>query len=500
MSGKWYDILIYDPGDPMYFTSMLFWLIFGMALLIYSLFYRTAVHRNAYLLLVSLFFYYKAGGLFFIMLIISTLADYFIGLAIHRQQRQLNKKLFLSLSIVINLGILFYFKYAYFLADLVGQLFGIEAQVTNVLALGWNKLTGSGFNVNQIILPVGISFYTFQTISYAVDVYRGKVEPVRKLVDFGFYVSFFPQLVAGPIVRAAAFIPQLYQKYELTKRQVWHAVFLILGGLIKKMVVADFLAIQLVDRVFESPGLYAGIENLLAAYAYAIQIFFDFSGYTDIAIGVALLMGFKLPINFNSPYQSVSISDFWRRWHISLSSWLRDYLYIPLGGNQKGKIRTQINVFITMLLGGLWHGAHWRFVFWGAYHGLLLVIGKLLPNRFANTWPRWLNRFLIFNLVTLGWVFFRAPNFDTALLLFGRIFNNFGGIDVISFIAAYKLALLLLLMSVVFISMPVRWIETFRGYYISRPYWMKIISILLVLFLIFIFQSTELVPFIYFQF
>ena len=246
MAGKWYDILLYDPGNPMYFTSLLFWLLFAAVLLVYSFFYKKALHRNAYLLVVSLFFYYKAGGLFFFMLVVSTLADYFIGLAIHRQEAGKKKLFLLVLSLFINLGILVYFKYAYFFADLLASLTGSDILVTNFLAAGWNKITGAGLNINQIVLPVGVSFYTFQTISYTVDVYRGKVEPVKRLADFGFYVSFFPQLVAGPIVRAAAFIPQLYQKYQLTRRQVWHAIYLILGGLIKKMVIADFLALQVI--------------------------------------------------------------------------------------------------------------------------------------------------------------------------------------------------------------------------------------------------------------
>jgi len=236
-----FTYLNYDADHPLYFTSGLFWIIFSLVLLVYSLFYKKPVLRNAYLLLVSLFIYYKAGGFFFIMLVVSTLADFILGSLIYRANRKQRKKLFLILSIIINLSILVYFKYTYFFADILSEISGQDIVVKNFLAGFWNNFTGSSLDINRIVLPVGVSFYTFQTISYTVDVYRGNVKPVRSLIDFGFYVSFFPQLVAGPIVRASAFIPQLYQKYNLTKRQVWHSVFLILGGIIKKMIVADFL-------------------------------------------------------------------------------------------------------------------------------------------------------------------------------------------------------------------------------------------------------------------
>jgi len=483
----------------MYFTSSLFWVMLAVVLLVYSFFYKKPVMRNAYLLVVSLFFYYKAGGLFFFMLVVSTLADYFIGKAIFRSSDGYRKKAWLILSIVVNLSILFYFKYAYFISDLLSGLLNHDIGVTNYLALFWNELSGATLDIDHIILPVGISFYTFQTISYSVDVYRGQVKPVTSLLDFGFYVSFFPQLVAGPIVRAASFIPQLYQKYKLTRRQMWHAVYLILGGLLKKMVVADFLAVQVVDKVFQSPAYYSGFENLLSIYSYSVQIFFDFSGYTDIAIGVALLLGFKLPVNFNAPYQSVSITDFWRRWHISLSSWLRDYLYIPMGGNRHGKLRQNINLMITMVLGGLWHGAHWRFLIWGAYHGILLVIEKLLPNRGQST-RLWIRRLFTFHLITIGWVFFRAETPQVGFNMFKQIFTSFGGGSFDSLFPAYGLSLIILIISFLFILVPTGWIENFRGRFITWPYWLKIVSMMAVLFIIYMFQSSELVPFIYFRF
>ena len=293
------------------------------------------------------------------------------------------RRVFILFSIISNLGILAYFKYTGFIVNTINDLLELIIKVYDFLAAFSNSHLGTSFNISNIILPVGISFFTFQSLSYTIDVYRKKMEPVRNIIDFGFYVSFFPQLVAGPIVRASEFIPQLYSEFQLAKREFSHALFLISKGLIKKIIISDFIAINFIDRVFDAPSIYSGFENLMAVYGYGLQIYCDFSGYTDIAIGVALILGFRLPVNFNSPYKAASITDFWKRWHISLSRWLKDYLYIPLGGNRKGKIRTNINLMITMLLGGLWHGASLRFIIWGGLHGIGLVINRIWNSIFG---------------------------------------------------------------------------------------------------------------------
>jgi D-alanyl-lipoteichoic acid acyltransferase DltB (MBOAT superfamily) len=268
-------------------------------MLFYTFIYQKNAWRNTYLFVLSLFFYYKSGGYFFTLLIFSTLVDYYIGKAIFYAQKRSTQKILVSLSVTINLSLLAYFKYAYFFTDSVNYLFGAEMQVENSLALLSNTIFSTNFDISSIILPVGISFYTFQTISYSVDLYRGKMEkPVESIIDFGFYVSFFPQLVAGPIVRASEFIPQLYEKYQLSKAEFNLAIFLILNGLIKKVLISDYISVNFVDRIFASPEMYSGFENLLAVYGYGIQIYCDFSGYTDIAIGVALLLGFRLPIKY----------------------------------------------------------------------------------------------------------------------------------------------------------------------------------------------------------
>ena len=354
---------------------------------------NTRLHlRNIFLMAVSWFFYYKTSGLFLLILLFVTLSDWLIAKRIYScinrssNNGKRKAKWWLALSIVIDLGLLCYFKYAYFFTNVFNNLFGTEIAVFDIFAYIGNGFSDSGrFMVDRIILPVGISFYIFQVISYTVDVYRGHVKPVNNILDFGFYVSFFPQLVAGPIVRANEFIPQLYRPFRLSRRLFGLAVFWILNGLIKKIILSDYLAVNLIDRVFENPLLFSGFENLFALFAYSLQVYADFSGYTDIAIGIAMLMGFYLPQNFDSPYKARNPQEFWRRWHMSLSRWLKSYLYIPLGGNRKilGKeVKNKItagnfNSFITMLLGGLWHGASWNFVIWGALNGAGMIIYKV---------------------------------------------------------------------------------------------------------------------------
>ncbi|MEZ4994665.1 MAG: MBOAT family O-acyltransferase [Saprospiraceae bacterium] len=374
------EFITYDPSRPLLFNSARFFLLFLIAYGIFLLLRKRIFARTLYLFLFSIYFYYLSSGVYFWLLLVSTLINFGIGHALHRETSDGSRKLLITLSVIYNLGVLAYFKYTNFFIGTV------------------NELGGTTWSFRHIFLPVGISFYTFQVMSYTIDIYRRKISSLsegvadfrewcRALIDFGFFVSFFPQLVAGPIVRAADFIPQIRQPLQLNRDQMGQAFLLIIGGLFKKAVISDYISVNFVDRVFDNPGLYSGLENLLAAYGYAVQIYCDFSGYSDMAIGLALLMGFRLPENFRTPYQSATIQDFWRRWHISLSSWLRDYLYISLGGNRKGKVLTYVNLMITMLLGGLWHGASWVFVIWGGLHGLALAVDRL----FSET-RQWLSK------------------------------------------------------------------------------------------------------------
>jgi len=321
-------------------------------------------------------------------------------------------------------------------------------------------------------------------------------------LDFGFYVSFFPQLIAGPIVRAASFVPQMYSGYKVHKDEASQALFLILNGLIKKIIIADYISINFVDRIFDNPLSYSGFENLLAVYGYSIQIYCDFSGYTDIAIGLALWMGFRLPLNFNSPYKATNITDFWRRWHISLSSWLKDYLYIPLGGNRKGKIRTYINLFITMLLGGLWHGANLRFVIWGGLHGIYLAIHKLYLSLFPkqNAGLQFLRVFFTFHLVTFTWMAFRAKSMQTVMEMFNRIFTDFKGTHIIDFISGYRVVFGLMFIAYVIHWLPVKVKDLYRGKFIDMPVYQKLAVTVIIIFVLAQFTSADIQPFIYFQF
>lgn len=417
-------VFSFDPASPLLFTQFQFWAFFAIVFAVFALFRNRRLLRNSYLFFISVLFYYKTSGLFFGLLLFVTLSDFLLARQIHRSKEMWKKRLFLTLSVTIDLSILCYFKYAYFFTDLINTLCGTSFQVSNFLAAEANNLIGQPvFSVDRIILPVGISFYTFQIISYTTDVYRGLIKPVRNILDFGFYVTFFPQLVAGPIVKASDFIPQLYRKYSLSRLQFGMAVFWILNGLLKKIILSDYLAVNFIDRVFDNPLLFSGFENLMALFIYSLQVYSDFSGYTDIAIGLSLLMGFHLPRNFNSPYKAPNCSNFWKRWHISLSRWLQNYLYIPLGGNRNAtfgtyfwiltitlvalilsgnlyialgilllgvaviytglryperrkKIWANLNSMITMLLGGLWHGASCNFMVWGGLNGAGMIVYK----------------------------------------------------------------------------------------------------------------------------
>ena len=529
------SLLVYDPKRPLLFTQFYFWGFFVIVMAFYALIYKKKAIRNIYLFVASVFFYYKTGGTYVVLLIFTILSIFCITKWMHRKPEGAAKKLILALGVVVNLFILFYFKYTEFILNSINDIFSANCTIVNyysmllnwfgeltivqtnfwlpilfsaisiavyikkyiehnqqsdknriaLFLIGFNLLNwllfvfagpivtalgfdseniyriffGENFVTDRIILPVGISFFTFQSISYCVDVYRKKIEPVNSVLDFGFYVSFFPQLVAGPIVRASEFIPQIYNDYSLTKREFGLALFMILKGLVKKVFISDYISINFIDRVFDSPLKYSGYETLMSLYGYSMQVYADFSGYTDIAIGLALLMGFKLSMNFNSPYKAKSTAEFWRRWHISLSTWLKDYLYIPIGGNRNGSIGgyicwiviitvwvmlsgsailaailygsfavlmtvahffpnfkltlvTSMNNLITMLLGGLWHGSSWMFVIWGGYNGVGLVVYKL--------WKK--------ETQVLRWIILAVLNAAAAITYFNGVWHNPNGV------------------------------------------------------------------------
>jgi alginate O-acetyltransferase complex protein AlgI len=499
------DVFSYNPGSPFIFTAPAFWIFFLLVLAGYSLVYRRLAIRNIYLFLISLFFYFKTGGLFLFLLIFVTAIDYSCGLLINRAGKKWSRKFYLLLSLFSNLGLLAYFKYAEFITVTINEFFGTNLKVYDLLSAFSNSTLGTSFDISYIILPVGISFFTFQSLSYTIDVYRKKMEPVRNIVDFGFYVSFFPHLVAGPIVRASVFIPQIYQEFHLTKREFSHALFMISKGLIKKIIISNFIAINFVDRVFDAPALYSGFENLMAIYGYGLQIYCDFSGYTDIAIGVALIIGFRLPLNFNSPYKATSITDFWKRWHISLSQWLKDYLYISLGGNRRGRIRTYINLMLTMLLGGLWHGASLRFIIWGALHGIGLVFNRIWDSIFGERIfqgriGRILAVFITFQFVSFCWIFFRAENMDNVFTMLRQIAENFSPGSYSTVLPAYGNVFIMMAVGYTIHFLPERVKESYRGVFIKTPLIAQLAVIMLIAVILYQMKTTEIMPFIYFRF
>ena len=354
------ETFAFDPNSPLLFTQSYFWVFFLLVFVVFSLVRNKILLRNAFLFFVSVFFYYKTSGWFTLILLFAIIFNYVDGFLIHKSKKDSGRMTWLIVGLLVNLLTLSYFKYAYFFADVIHNLFGIEMDVVNVFAIAGNKMAGSPvFTIDRILLPVGISFYLFQCISYLMDIFRRRITPVTNILNFGFYVTFFPQLVAGPIVRANEFIPQLYKKFFLSRRQFGIAVFWIINGLAKKIILSDYIAVNFIDRVFDNPTMYTGFENLVALFGYSLQVYADFSGYTDIAIGVAMLMGFYLPKNFDSPYKATNPGEFWKRWHISLSKWLQDYLYIPLGGNRTASFGTYACIITISLIGMILSGSVW---------------------------------------------------------------------------------------------------------------------------------------------
>ena len=407
--------LVYNPKDPLLFNSGFFLFFFCIFLLGYQFLYKKKLGRVIYFTIFSFYFFYKACGFYFLFILLSAIVDFNLSNWLYKAKDPRSRKWILLFSVVINLGLLFYFKYTNFFIELI------------------NDYGNGHLKPLQLILPIGISFYTFENLSYTIDVYRHKFKPVQSFLDYCFFLSFFPKLVMGPIVRASDFIPQIRQDIVLTREDVARGLYLILGGLFKKVVISDYIYVNYVQYIFDDPSRHSGIECLIGVYGYAMVIYCDFSGYSDMAIGMAKWMGFTINENFDSPYQSSSITEFWRRWHMSLSSWLKDYLYISLGGNRVGKVRQYLNLMITMILGGLWHGASLNFVLWGAMHGLGLALDKVritIVNRHRGmrNWAgisKVLGVLITFHFICFCWVFFKASSFEDARIILTQITTNF---------------------------------------------------------------------------
>lgn len=472
-----HEIFSFAPMSSMTFNRLDFWLFFIFIMMVFSMLHKHQLMRSIFITVVSLFLYYKTSGLFVLLLGLSIVVNYGLGKWIFQQTKDSARKWIIAFSAIFNVFFLAYFKYAYFFTESYNKLFQTDFKIMNQFAVWGNGFFGDGTFETTILLPAGVSFFTFQSISYVVDIYRKEIEPVKNFWDYAFYVTYFPHVIMGPIVRARDFIPQIYMPFQLNKKVFSESVFMIVKGLFKKIILADYIAVHFIDKVVDAPDAYPGFVSVMAMWGYSLQIYGDFSGYTDVAIGLSRLMGFELLPNFNSPYKANSVADFWRRWHISLGSWLRNYLYIPLGGNKKGTIGTYIailiififlifitgwyelifvyiglmalygiavlispavktfmhrdlNLLITMIIGGLWHGPSQNFVIWGAMNGAALVIynywKKISPYENKSWWiVHFWKIFITFNFITFTRIWFRLKEDGAPNKMLDRIFNHF---------------------------------------------------------------------------
>ena len=475
------EFMLYSTKEPWFFTEFSFLFTFGIFLFFYALLFTQNALRKIYVIAFSLFFYYKSSGPFLALFVFQIVVDFLFARRIE-QSKGTSKQIWMSIAVLFSLSFLLYFKYPNFILE-----------NTN-----WLLLTH--FEPVNLFLPIGISFYTFQSISYIVDVYRGEIRSSKSFLDYAFYMTFFPHLVAGPIVRARDFLGQINSPENLDARRYKESLFRIVTGLIKKLLIADYLG-KYVDMVFQNPTFYSGGENLLGALSYSFQIYFDFSGYSDIAIGLALLVGYRLKENFENPYGASNVTEFWRKWHISLSTWLRDYVYIPLGGNRKGTFNTYLFLLITMLVGGFWHGASWQFVCWGAAHGLALALHKAVHKYLPNgQWMDFIGGIFTFSFVTFCWIFFRARDFDTAMLMLNQMATATSELDFRGFWFSRNELAILLMALLSWTIIPGNWKRKVyeSTFYVPSFFWFFIL--LAALQLIIQFRDTLVQPFIYFQF
>jgi D-alanyl-lipoteichoic acid acyltransferase DltB (MBOAT superfamily) len=492
---KLINLFVYDPHNPLLFGTSLFLFLFFGLLVFYRIFANNKNIRIIGVLVFSLFFYYKAAGAFFIILIVSTIFNFYAGKIIASLKTDTTKRLlFLIITLVINLGALGYFKYTNFFL-----------QILNDIHLG-------KFEPLDIFLPIGISFYTFKALSYVIDIYLETFQPVKSFRDFSLFMFFFPNILIGPIDRAATFIPQIEGDQSITKGDIGKAIFLIMFGLLKKVAVADYISINFVDRVFEVPLRFTGFENLMAAYGYAIQMYCDFSGYTDMALGIALLLGFNLTENFRWPYKATSIADFWRRWHISLSSWLLDYLFRPLQIKFRNvqPIGNIAALMITFIVIGLWHGASWMYIVFGAIHGFYItfsLLTKKIKKKFfelthlADTKSLKVVQIIItFHLVVFAFIIFRAPDFMTVSNILSQIFNSFHPEVIPQFLSGYTFIFELMAFAMLVHYLPEGWRYKVQEWLSNTPLIGQALILAVVIWIVIQVKSADLQPYLYFKF
>jgi alginate O-acetyltransferase complex protein AlgI len=486
------NALTYNSIHPLQFNSVLFFILFTFLYIIYSAVYQKVSVRNILLLIFSLYFYFKVSGLAVVVLLFIATSDFFIGKGIFYSQKKSLKTFLLLLSLIINLGSLFYFKYTNFFLKLYGDVQGTDPLVLN------------------IIMPIGISFFVFKTLSYIFDIYRGNIEkPETNYFNYVLYVAFFPSILAGPISRASDLLPQFREKFQINRTNLGQGLFLIMSGAFKKIFIADFLAGNFVDRVFDAPDYFSGFESLMAGYGYTIQLYFDFSGYTDMVVGIACLLGFAILPNFNKPFLAVNITDFWRRWHLTLSSWLRDYLFIPLSLGMRN-IKTTglvIAILITFILCGFWHGANLTFIIWGGLHAVAMA-WDIITNKVRGKIKKKVNKgvykfisiFITFHFLCLSFIIFRAADFATAMKIYTKIFSDMNFNLFIPWLNLYLYPFLILVLGLVLHFTPMKWNYILLNKF-TRLHWTLKIAVVFIAFIV-IYQvfSTQSQPFLYLEF
>ncbi|MEN9744000.1 MAG: hypothetical protein RLZZ65_1805 [Bacteroidota bacterium] len=549
-----HELFSFQQQASLLFTRLDFWLFFAMVMFVFVFLHKRFLLRSIFLTGVSLFFYFKTSGNFVLLLAFMLMLNYCLGLLVDKAKGKFTHTFWLTLGVSVNLLGLAYFKYAYFFTEAFNTQFGTQFNVVNQFAVWGNELFGKGSFVDKILIPIGVSFFTFHNISYLVDISRKEIKAARNFFDYTLYVTYFPHLIAGPIVRARDFIPQVNAPYQLSKQDFSWSLWMIGKGLLKKLIFADYIAVQFIDKVLDAPEAYPGFVGLIAMFGYTLQIYGDFSGYTDMAIGVSKLMGFTLLENFNSPYKAVSVADFWRRWHKSLSSWLRDYLYIPLGGNQKGSWGTfimtaiilaflyfitgwtdlfyiygvllllylllwqvhkpfrtyavrDLNLLITMIVGGLWHGASQNFVVWGAMNGSALVLynywKKISPYEKSTLLPiRAWRIFLTLSFITFTRIWFRLPEADQPLLFLNHLTQHFDWNPDAAWKVWQTYQTVFILITLGFLThwLPQSWKDQTVAFFAKWPMVLQALTFSIAVFIMYQAVSDSFKAFVYFQF
>lgn len=488
-----FEALTYNPQNPLLYNSVLFFVLFTSFYIFYVLAFNHVKTRNIFLLLFSLYFYYKVSGLFVIMLVLMSTTDYFIGIWIFYLRSNIKKRLLVGLSLIINIGYLSYFKYANFLIE-----------TFHVKGIPQHPF------IEKILLPIGMSYFVFKSLTYIFDIYRELIDkPEHNYVNYLLYVSFFPNILAGPISKAKDLLPQINSKLIITNEHIGKGFFLIMTGAFKKIFISDFLAINFVDRVFDSPHLFGGFENLMAGYGAMIQIYCDFSGYTDIVIGIAFLLGFQISPNFNKPFLAQNITEFWRRWHLTLSRWMSDYLFYPLSYSfRRLKMAgAAIAVLITFFISGLWHGANLTFILWGCSHGLAIAYDVLTKNirykiskKINPAIYKFISIFITLNFLSLSIILFRSANLGKAIEMYHIIFTKFNTGIIFNWISVYRYPLIVMIFAYILHYLPQQWNDALTSQFIKLHWSLKAVVVFVAIILIYQTFNYESLPFVYLEF